>query len=324
MSKFVPSAYRSYLRMSKKKHILVEGKEDKAAMLFLLTEIAFTQQIETSNVSIETAEQIISSDGRGVRNREKVLDIARSVAEKDYKTRFMGFVDREFDGFEIGDISIEDRICCHRIDGRALFSRGHSIENYLFEIPILGLILESQSTVPYSESVLSMYENVFEEALFQACSLSLAVSDLQLIDRLNKSIDWKFFQIQGENELCFLLDDWLSVIIEDRNISTEVADLLKDRFIHYLSKLERSADSLPRWLCHGHIGMDVLYSVYCACLLNTSLQAENQEENSVSHIGWVRREKLFSLLVKSWAKKSLKGDCEYPADIVSFLGSPAD
>ncbi|HEY9297133.1 MAG TPA: hypothetical protein VIQ31_12325, partial [Phormidium sp.] len=58
----------------------------------------------------------------------------------------------------------------------------------------------------------------------------------------------------------------------------------------------------------------------CACLLNTALQSGDLEQSPTSHIEWVRREKLFALLAKLWAKKALSGDCEYPEEITTLLG----
>lgn len=321
MSKFIPEAYRNYLRMSKKKHILVEGKWDRIAITFLLGEMTRLAKIKTEDISVETAEQIIGSDGIKIGNREKILDIAKSIKEKDYKIKFLGFIDREFDDFEIEDDVIRDKVCCHKSDDRILFSRGHSIENYWFETSILGLTLEGQSTIPFSDQVLLMYGEIFQEALYQACSLGLAASELQILGRLDKSFKWIFFELKSKNELYFLLEDWIFHVKENRNISDELARSLEEKFIFYLEKLRRSENFLPRWLCHGHIGIDFLYAVYCACLLNVASQAENQDKSPISHIEWVGRDALFYLLIKSWAKKALNGDCEYPEEIASFLGA---
>jgi hypothetical protein len=54
---------------------------------------------------------------------------------------------------------------------------------------ILGLTLEGQSTIPFSDQVLLMYKEVFQEALYQACSLSLAASDLRLLGRFDFLVD---------------------------------------------------------------------------------------------------------------------------------------
>jgi hypothetical protein len=123
--------------------------------------------------------------------------------------------------------------------------------------------------------------------------------------------------------LCFSLEDWISQIKESRNISNELACSLKQSFISYSRKLRRSEDFLPRWLCHGHIGIDFLYAVYCACLLSIASQDENQDKSPISHIEWVGRDALFYLLIKLWAKKALNGDCEYPEGVALFLEASA-
>ncbi len=324
MSKYKPGAYRNYLRFSKKKHILVEGKEDKIAITFLLNEMADNTNLRISNIAIESAEQIISPDGKKVGNRDKVLNIASSITEKDYKFRFLGFVDRELDGFEIESSVIEDKVRRHRIDGRVLFSRGHSVENYLFEISILGLILQGQSTIPFSNKVLRMFEEVFEDALHQSCALGLAASDLELLGKIKKSIKWNFFNIDSQSNLLFLVDDWISETKSQRKISDEISDLFKARFFFYLEKLRLSEEMLPRWLCHGHMGLDFLYAVYCACLVKVAIQSGYSEQSPTSHIDWVGRDKLFTLLAKLWAKKALEGNCEYPEEIAKILNISAE
>ena len=143
MEKYNPAAYRIYLQLSEKKHVLVEGKSEKIAFRNLKYEL----DIDIDELEIDSAEYLIEfEDSEGhpqkLGNREKVEEISKIVVAESqnlenngrepYADKFIGFVDREYREFQVSN-SIQDLLNCHRVSDRLVWSRGHSIENYLFE-----------------------------------------------------------------------------------------------------------------------------------------------------------------------------------------------
>ena len=108
---YSPSGYRNMVRMSSFKHILVEGPSDKRFLMYLIREI-FGQR---SDIRIHSAQQIQTTVKMG--NREKVEDICEKIGKWKYSKRFVGFVDREFRGFDT-EREIKDLIGKSNVIGR--------------------------------------------------------------------------------------------------------------------------------------------------------------------------------------------------------------
>jgi hypothetical protein len=135
MIQYTPAEFRNFLMMSHDKHLLVEGIDDKIAFKLLFEELSGKHDIK-----IDTAERLINFE-RPLGNREKVEEICRTVTGRSFADKLVGFVDREFREFE-WDNDIRDNLGQHKVDGRLVWSRGHSIENYFFDFIILREALD--------------------------------------------------------------------------------------------------------------------------------------------------------------------------------------
>ena len=164
------------VRMSTHPYILLEGSDDKSFFDILLDMARGSpgyQDVSLGTVAIETAERV-KSDGLGEGNRQKVEKVAGLVAGTSFQERFVGFVDREFRKFRKGNMIADSLRAQRRVD-RLVWSRGHSIENYLFDFQVFRVPLRDSSVdAETAETALVWLEQNFKEILGVACALGFA------------------------------------------------------------------------------------------------------------------------------------------------------
>jgi len=136
-----PEEYVTEIIMSNDRFLLLEGADDEKFFTIICNllkqneaQISAEKLYLLKNIIIDTAERIQGELG----NRAKIEKICDLVAQEppDVNNRVLGFVDREFREFEWSN-DLKDHIKTHKINKRLIWSRGHSIENYFFEISTL-------------------------------------------------------------------------------------------------------------------------------------------------------------------------------------------
>jgi len=327
MAKFDSQSYRVYLRnsitSSKNKHILVEGRDDKYLIERLWQDFSTqNSQNSTCKILVDSAENLIKGDSLDSfsNNRQKVEFIANSVYGKPYANDFVGFVDRELHKFEWDceiNVELQDLIESHEVIKRLVLSRGHSIENYIFDFSILYEVLEYLSTTAYANQAIELFKKSFQSTLRIACSIGLAATKVQVLSKTNSTIDYKLLEINSAGEVIFKVNDWVQKLI-GRGISVAQAQDIGLYYTTYSNQVSRASISLVRWICHGHIGYDFLRSLYERCVFD-SCPSTQDKVKELSGISWVAKEKLLSSFVNPWIKKSLQNQYEYPIAIFELL-----
>jgi hypothetical protein len=328
MAKFDPASYRLYLQNSiisgDNKHILVEGKDDK-----YLIERLWNDLISQSNNPIEcrllvdSAECLIKgASGPEVfaNNREKVEHITESVQGKDYALNFVGFVDRELRKFEWdidANSQFKDLIEAHDVVNRLVLSRGHSIENYVFDSCILFQALEYLSTTAYTRQAIDLFRDLFQDTLCIACSIGLAATKAHVLSKSYSTIDCNLFEVSTQGKLEFKLDIWIEKLLCRGVTDSQKQEVVK-YYELYMDQILHSSVSLVRWICHGHIGYDCLRAVYERCILE-KCSDETSPAKETSGISWVAKDRLLYSFINSWIKGCLQNPDEYPVAIFQLL-----
>lgn len=260
MSQFDPASYRRYVQISDQKHILVEGKDDRKILKRLWHDFAAhtRKSDKIEEIVFDTAEKIKNFPSGTGNNREKVQDICESMSDKTYVKKFVGFIDRELYQFSWEETDIlQDHLQCHDIEGRLVRSRGHSIENYLFEFKTFKKPLSLFSTTPYAHQALQQFQHIFDAVLRYACAVSLAAAKLQVIQRINATMEWRFIEISTAS-VRFRFDRWAKKLVDNRGFSNTQIATLKHYYDAYYRLAEQSTVEIVRWICHGHLGFDFL------------------------------------------------------------------
>lgn len=323
MSSLDPSSYRIYLKNSKYKHILVEGKDDKYLVErlcqdFLINNDQYRENpIRIDSASFIKTDKLVSLPG----NNDKVKYIAESIIGMPYAESFIGFMDRDLSKFDWDyecHSELQDKLNAHDVIERLILSRGHSIENYIFDVSILCNTLEISLTTPYVKQAIDQFKGNFESNLRIACSVSLAVSKSQLLQITGSTIDYKLLEIISPTQVVFRFDEWVQKLVT-RGISTSQEQNLRSNYIVYSEKVAKASMSLVRWISHGHIGFDFVKALYERCVFDMppSPQEKNEE---LSRIAWLKKEKFLYMCINYWIKNTSRNQHDYPLVIFELLG----
>lgn len=302
--------FKEVIKEGKKKYILVEGPSDKMAIESLLQEFGVNE--DKFDIYFASEIEIPSMGGLGV--KEKVEKISKLIGTESYAKRFVGFSDREFGGFNPDGRSIVDLLEGHKLDGRLLWSRGHSIENYFFNESVLQETFKNILTEKHTEQsmkIISLFKKSLESTMQLGCALSLAASspgmlEAGMITKAEENIGWNILRI---NDSCVEIDfeKWRPLGISQGEIEKfiESTDI-------YREQTKRTSLDVNRYCCHGHIGFKLIWAVFERCILDVT---ENDKfRDAVSQIP-DKTERL----ARVWAKKALENKVDYPKEIFDLL-----
>jgi hypothetical protein len=310
-----PASYRNKIRMSSIKHLLVEGKDDRKLFKVLLEELLGSSH----DIKVDSAENI--NFGYAIGNREKVEIICNSLSNSSHADKILGFVDREFRGFEIGEV-INDTIGAHNIVGRVVWSRGHSVENYYFDFDVLRKPLRSFTATPFFDDALSLLESHLSEVLRLACATSLTGYELGYINVLKRSIDTQTISLSIiDEEVHFDLSHWNDTLIKRQGLVPATAESVINTYETWINRLKNLDANIIRWLCHGHTGLAFIWAAYAACVQHTCYLAGVQDHNKEARNVLKAEESVrFSVCADIWTQKACRNLAEHPIEIFKQMG----
>lgn len=266
-TQYTPEEYITEREWSSIPVLLVEGRDDRAFFQLMLDELrkcdtAFQSSVE---VQIDTPELIKAPTDRPIGNREKVELVCNLAHELGSHAKLVGFVDREFRGFTLSP-QIADELSGEFRHGRVLWTRGHSLENYLFEFDVLRAPFRNASvnaSFDY-QAALDLFEQNLSRILITSCSLSLAAHAIGLIEPIQNSLDARQITFSND-EITFDVDLWVTDLRKRQKLDQGRIDKAIEALGAW-HEVVRTADSATiRWLCHGHIAHSFLWAAYAAC-----------------------------------------------------------
>jgi hypothetical protein len=305
--------------MSRKKRLLVEGKDDKQFFKLLLEELYTYEKSEIvkGRVSIDSAEILIDFE-QTIGNREKVEVICHSVKDTSYANNLVGFVDREFREFELG-ANIQDKLTVHKVQDRLVWSRGHSVENYFFDFSILRDPLRDLSATEFFDEALTLFERVIESTIRLACAASLTGNELGKLNLIKHSISWKLLEVTPSG-VVLLLDGWEKYLVEKQGLPLEEAQKIINRHQGWYKRIEIVDFCLVRWMCHGHIGLAFIWAVYSRCVYNVCPgDGRRKPETEVANVQGIKEGNRFHACASWWARKAMGNQCDYPIEVFKLL-----
>lgn len=317
------SGYLSLLRISRRGHLLVEGRSDKQPFAIFLDEFSRrTTAASPGRIDIDSAEDLIKFDTAG--NREKVETVCEHAASKPYAKKMVGFVDREFRGFERNP-RLLDSIEEHEILDRLVWSRGHSIENYYFEFETLRRPLRLLSETDHCHEALDLFKMVFEKTVRLACAASLAAQQIKRPTLIKSSVSRQIFRIQtdGKTSLRTDLETWHRELTKRFQCSSRKAKQFVELFQSWEKRVESADFDVARWMCHGHIGLAFIWAIYSRCVLEICRKQGYDKKGAATEAQRVlsANESLrFNACAEEWVSRSLSGHCSYPVEVFTLFG----
>jgi hypothetical protein len=296
---FTAEEYLKYLEADDtNRHILVEGRDDRRVFELLLRELCH----EEGPIIVDSAEAFVNCHPENCRIVE---DICGKVVDEPYADRLAAFVDREFREFDRA-LELQDRINGHKVCGRLVWSRGHSVENYLFDFSTLCDPFIAFSPDKFDVS-LDLFEDVFESAVQIACAIGLAAREMSRLGRVRKSINTSMLETGG-SEVRINFDGWRASLTG--KLTEEEIEELFNQFGLWYDRVLEANYSVVRWMCDGHTGFRLIWAVYDLCV---QLSGQGSTLKSKSRI-------LFNVCVNSWVRLVWDSPREYPLAVFDLLG----
>lgn len=300
-----PEEYVTEIIMSEDRFLLLEGSDDEDLFILICNLLRKNEaQISAEkidllkNISIETSERIKGELG----NRAKVEKICELVAQEPFNVnnRVLGFVDREFREFEYSNY-LKDHLKTHKINNRLIWSRGHSIENYFFEISTLREAFNDYLVSSLYQEAFEIFESKFDHTLRIACALSLAGLSENLLRPIADSLDWQCIDITSTS-LKIDLEKWGKILNKKLKLDQLRIQNLFNKFEAYLNMTDQCDVETSRWLSHGHIGFNFMFVVYSKCLYITALS--DPRKNSSEEAEKVNQNKAtrFRTVANAWVR----------------------
>lgn len=315
---FNESDYRRYVMMSHRCHLLVEGRDDKRLFGILFEELFDGE----STIDIQSAEDFDALGGMG--SREFVEFVEASIHSREYAQRFVAFVDREFREFEYGP-PVLDRLKTHRVYNRLIWSRGHSIENYLFDFETVRRTIRAFCVSEYHVLALRHYKRVFCDSVRMGCAVTLASIELQKtnhishLDLLKNSLNWECLRVdEGVLEVDYQA---LATILTRRMRMDQTRAKHCIEVLGQWHKVAREADyEVCRWLCHGHIGLSILWTAFGSCVYQAALESGNtRPQDEVQKVLRACETVRFNACLDGWCTKVIDDECPYPSEILTLF-----
>ncbi len=310
------------VQMSKLPHILLEGSLDKT-FFSRLCEVA-AKAVPHKDVTIATAEQI-KSDVSVLGNRDKVEKVCELVAKRPFRQRFVGFVDRELREFSL-DESISDELRRHHCHGRLIWSRGHSIENYMFDFEVAKQpLLDSSTNEEIARTALDVLETQFSQVISIACALGLAGVEHNQLSVVRRTVDWKTLQLL-DDKFCWDLGTWGRALSDRSNLTENDRNRLVDGFQKWFEITKESPPNDVRWACDGHIGWALIWAAFARVIFDTATSEADVNPSPATQrdaVLGIHNSVRFNYLTRNWAMMRARDIDDSPLFCFGMVGVSA-
>ena len=295
----------SQVRMSKSSHILLEGTQDRS-FFEILRQALFEgedRHRSASYVAITTSESIKSEDVT-VGNREKVEIISQLVNDTHYSERFIGFVDREYRDFVFSD-TIGDNLLRQLISGRLIWSRGHSIENYMLDFDVVrDPLYDCSPNGEIAQTALELLQQNFSVILNAACAIGLAGLKLNQLETVRRTIHWNSLRM-NDSILHWDTERWATSLKQHSDLDSQIRSDLVREFEHWFGIARVSDSNIVRWACDGHTAMRLVWAAYSKLVFEVrrsecgiGAKAANQRDS----VFRIENNARFNHFARSWAR----------------------
>lgn len=258
------NSYTLAVRTRSKKTLLVEGTTD----VFVINGIkraAEERDKEEKNIAIDDVSIIRDQDLSGLGNREKVIRIASRFNGEE---KFRAFVDREWDGFDLNNISGYFSGEIFELSSPLCMTKGHSVENYFFDARVVENHLSRTYPHLIDDTLLQQIKQSFSEILQLAFSFSWATKEASIITRSSNIIS-RACVLRDANGALMLDIAHLEAAFTSRGVLPVAWQIFLASYDETLVKCRRGLVDLSflQWIAHGHLGEGVIWACL-AFLLN--------------------------------------------------------
>lgn len=249
--------YLMALRMRGAPTLLVEGITDRKAVARVVIALEEAQGAPIGPITIDTVDLIdghtVTLDGR------QLVEHIHSKAVSEGLPLF-ALVDREYRGFDIGE-SIIDRLSEHNVIDNSLFwTRGHSIENYFLDEKHIIACLKFLFPESIPSSAYRRLIEAIPDLHAWGASVSLAALSNNMIKRSQRLFKVDNWTIGATGKLELELSR-IKARLMVRNVPEHAAQRFVDAVVTYYALCNSQSDAtLNRWILHGHLGKEIIWT----------------------------------------------------------------
>jgi hypothetical protein len=241
------------------KTILVEGPSDKHA----LHRIALERfPASTGNLAIDHAAMIDDPQLAGMGNKARVLylhtcvDALKAIVPK-IETVLATLTDREWDGVVTEQYVPDPAWTPPTQLPNRFVTLGHSIENYHFDFDCAKEYLKFAFAEHVGAQLFAVLESRFTALLVLAAILTLKLRDDQNISRSASLIDVPHLAYRNDR---YYLEPSFGIACGGRAIATSATIVADVNAAIDAAWDKLRLDATIKWLPHGHIGDDILWT----------------------------------------------------------------
>ncbi|CAN5358472.1 hypothetical protein BH24GEM3_BH24GEM3_11620 [soil metagenome] len=309
MSSYSLEGYLAALKIRGGKSLLLEGPTDMKIVARVLAEIDSEPGLYCRDVAVDPIDLI--ADEKIPRGHRNAVEFVYHYASNE-SLPLAALVDREFREFEV-EQQPADHLRSHRSEGRLFWTRGHSIENYLFDARYIDAYLRMKIPEFVSNECLRSVRAELASILRIGAAASLAALKCQIIERCSGACRDNFWK-SIPTGLSFDLDAYVGILL-DRGVPDTTANDYRMRFAEYEKQLAVDSDEeLNRWIVHGHLGWDFLWSGVAGIL--RAYGVARDVVNTVCR-GFVDDKLRFT--ADMWARDVVRGSAESPRALWDWL-----
>lgn len=300
--------YVASVKMSSKKRILVEGKDDKSHIKNLLNVTS-----KGHKVKVDTAENLKGDCAITAKNNRAKIEKIHGITKQSSNHENLHFLcDREFFRFEVTD-HINDLMSETEVDGNLNWTIGHSLENYFIKEDIVCRAYRFLCGSEYKDAAEDMYRKVFSSALKFIATATLAAKAIEKCSFPAGTISWHNFSINSD-KLVFNIDEWKS------SNNNQVAEGFYTEYKKYLPIVDKSNILICSRICRGHTAMVLLQRTFSVCL-NEVAKTDDAVLSSKLAGGFskIKESVLASALCESWLQGVNDGKAVYPERLINSV-----
>lgn len=297
--------YIAKIKMSAKKRVLVEGRDDKAHIKNLLDVI-----VKGHKVRIDTAENIKGDCKKTVKNnRAKIDKIHGHCKDSDDYNNLYYLCDREYHKFKI-DLQISDLMSDHESEGNLSWTLGHSIENYFFTNEILCDAYRFICGSEFKSDAISVFDASLNNALKIIAAITLSARDMGKCTYPAGTIVWSDFRIDN-------FDVYFDVDIWNKEDKSDVANSFREGYKKYKSVVDSSDDIICSRICRGHTSMLLLQRHFASCLYHvTAVDDASKANRDANNFTKIKETSIANALCESWIRLAMEGKAIYPRNLL--------
>lgn len=302
--------YITSVRMSKKKRVLVEGKDDRAHLSNLLN-IA----IGEGRIKIDVAAYLKGTCRVTSKNhRAKIQAIHEACKSKDQFSNLFLLCDRETHLFNVEDC-IKDNLSSENIEGNLFYTRGHSIENYFIDFEIVSVAYQFLTGSEHKLAAIELFEKILPSVIRTIAAISLAAQQVNKLTFPIGVISWTDFKVV-DSKIEFNIEHWKAARGDDLSIQ------FAEHYRKCLGKAENTDVITCARICRGHTAMQFLQRIFSLCLYEAAKKDDEKvAEDNAKDFSSIRESVVSNALCQSWLNSIQKGNENFPVELVSTLSA---